>query len=76
MELGGSYYHTIKEVKVSTSNGDFHTSLTVVPRPKNEIAILILKRNNSPAATSQLTSLGIKDWDIFLTENRECGWSA
>ncbi|GBM33102.1 hypothetical protein AVEN_9643-1 [Araneus ventricosus] len=77
MELGSNYYQMVDEKRTRYDEGkSYKSSLTVVHRPNNEIAIVTLKQSEIKFPHTMLRSIGVSNWDISLTENRQCSWSA
>ncbi|GFT99215.1 uncharacterized protein NPIL_535081 [Nephila pilipes] len=76
-ELGGSYFQTIDEVKMSYAEGEsYKSSLTVVPRQNKGITVVVLKQYTTRFPRTQLRSIRVNNWDISLTENRQCSWKS
>lgn len=76
-ELGGSYHQTVDEVKMPYAEGEsYKPSLTVVPRQNEGITVVVLKQSTTRRPRTQLRSIRVNNWDISLTENRQCSWKS
>ncbi|GFX86015.1 hypothetical protein TNCV_2403111 [Trichonephila clavipes] len=54
----------------------YKPSLIVVPRQNKGITVVVLKQSATRFPRTQLRSIRVNNWDISLTENRQCSWKS